>query len=143
MRRVADRFIEISQTIRHENRDCWEADMFGLVIALHEAGLDVHPLDDLGVCNNWEGHRDRLQKIIHYPARMLDDAGGPLWFKQDYTSSTESLPWRRPPLPTRARNALESRLLEILHVHVDRQERLCHSPDRAWALRTAAHMDSR
>ena len=143
MRCIVDRFIEISQVIRDGSPDCWEADMYGLVIAMLEAGLDVRTRDDLGVCNNWAGHRDRLPKIIHYSSSMLDHAGKRLWHKQDYTAPTRVRPWQRPPLPTSATNAVESRLLEIIHEHVDRQERVAKSQSRfAWERQTGASSDS-
>ena len=122
MRRIVRRFREISQTIRDENPDCWEADMYGLVIAMHEAGLRVETRDDLGVCNNWEQRTGPLPKLIHYPARVLDEDGQVLWSKQSYTPATRRFPWSRPPAPERAGNPLERRLLEVLHEHVDRQE---------------------
>ena len=55
------------------------------MIAIHDAGLKVRCIDDLGVCNNWDGYRKKAPRIIHYPAPMLDRDGERLWFKQDYT----------------------------------------------------------
>lgn len=122
MRRIVDRFIEISQAVRNDDRECWMADMYGLVIAILEAGLEVRTRNDLGVCNNWEPHRDRLPAIIHYTWPVFDANGRTVWFKRRYTHATLARPWRRPPLPTRATNVLEATLLTRIHEHVDRQE---------------------
>lgn len=132
MRRIVDRFIEVSHAIRADDRECWIADMFGLVIAMLEAGLEIHTRDDLGVCNSWERHRDRLPQIIHYPWPVFDADGKTLWFKQSYTPATKSRPWRRPPLPSRATSVVEEKLLTLIHEHVDRQEAAQESEGLAW-----------
>jgi hypothetical protein len=108
------------------------ADMYGLVIAILEAGLEVHTRDDLGVCNNWERYRDRLPRIIHYTWPVFDENGRTIWFKQSYTPATKSHPWRRPALPERATNVVEARLLARIHEHVDQQEQSVGSDGPTW-----------
>jgi len=122
MRRIVGRFLSLSHHIRNTHRDCWAADMWALVIAMLEGGLEIRTQDHLGVCNNWLDQRDEVPKIIHYPVPVLDREGEKVWFKQDYTGECLTRPWHRPPPPTRATNVTEELLLEILHEHVASQE---------------------
>ncbi len=120
MRRIVDRFIEISQRI-HDEDGCWGADMYALVITMLEDGLELETLDDLGVCNHWPASQNAHAKMVHYPWPIFDRDGRLIWFKQAYTPSTLTRPWSRPPLPGRATTAVEARLLEVLHAQIDRQ----------------------
>ena len=72
MRRIVGRFEALSHDIRRANPDCWESDMYGLAIAMHEAGLEVMTQDDLGVCNNWREQREGPARIAHYASPMYD-----------------------------------------------------------------------
>ncbi len=121
MRRVAPRFRDLAQTIRDENPECWEADMYALVIALLEGGLRLVAEEALGVCNNWKTHRERVPPIIHYPARVVDREDNEIWFKQSYTPLTRGRPWKRPAPAEHPTNPLERKLLELIHAHIDEQ----------------------
>ena len=124
IRRTIDRYIELCYEIR-ANEGVWEADMYALVIVAAEYGLQVRT-EQIAPCNNWPEFNELDTPMVHYPTRFLDREGASIWFKQEYTPSTQKTgqetPWQRPVAVERAASRLEGRVLETLHRYINQQQ---------------------
>ena len=91
--------------------------MYGFIIAVAEAGLKVK-LDNI----TWEKPDDgKLYDIIHYSGECKDNKNNEIFFKQDYTSNTETKPWKRPCDIDKADNERDKALLSLIHEYIDQQ----------------------
>ena len=114
MRQILDRFIDLCYKIKIKYNK-WESDMFALIIATVEYGLQIN-FEKLGCCNNWSKYRnDKEYPIIHYPGMMYNDKNEKIWFKQDYTRETYNKPWNNPPCEDQETNYIEKQLLKQIN----------------------------
>lgn len=123
MRAIVGSYGHFSAEIYHRTRD-WQSEMYALVMAMREAGLDCHAITALGTCNNWpDGVSDDPDApISHYTQIMTDRAGHEVWDKRKYTSCTLSMPWKRPPPHDKVARLTDQRSLQMLHRYIDWQE---------------------
>lgn len=122
MKRIMDRYISLSYEIR-EKEECWEADMYGLIIPMAEYNLDVKT-EIVGIFTRWKEYRDKLYSIIHYPHPIYSDEeeNNQIWFKQDYTKDTLTKPWKLPPDPKLATNITEKMLLAVIRDYIESEQ---------------------
>ena len=123
MRAIVESYDHYSAEIYQQTRD-WQSEMYALVMAMHEKGLECRTITALGPCNNWpDGIPDDLSApISHYTQAMKDCNGREVWDKRKYTPSTLSVPWQRPPPDDKAATLTDQRTLQMLHRYIDRQE---------------------
>ena len=105
LRKIIPRFKELSYKIRIET-GAWESDMWALIIATVENDIDIITRS-IGCCNNWDEYRNNDYPIIHYPAKIFDKYNNKIWWKQDYTTDTLQIPWKRPSLPNETTNKIK------------------------------------
>ena len=122
MKRIVDRYISVSYDIR-EKIKCWEADMYGLIIAMAEYNLKVKT-EVFGIFTAWKDYRDKLYSIIHYPNPIYSDKEdkNSIWFKQNYTKDTLTKPWKLPPDPRLATNITDKMLLAVIREYINTQQ---------------------
>ena len=111
---IVDRFINLTNKI-FKKYPKQEADMYGHIIAVAEAGLKVK-LDNIA-----EGKEDdrELYDIIHYCTEIKNK--NKIFFKQDYTPNTETKPWKRPCDIDKTVNKRDKALLSLIHEYIDQQ----------------------
>ena len=112
LKKIVNRFVEISYEI-HRNEGKWEADMYGIVIAALEMGLEIET-KEIGCCNNWKNQRNNDYAVVHYPGRMLNCKNENIWFKQDFTKDTLTKPWKLKVHPNETTNKIEYQLIQTI-----------------------------
>ena len=122
MRGIVDSYCKFSEEIYHRTRD-WLSEMYALVMAMSEAGLECHTTAALGTCNNWPDGlpNDSSAPISHYTQPMRDRNGSEVWDKRKYTPNTLSVPWQRPPHHDKVATLTDQRALRMLHRFIDWQ----------------------
>ena len=120
IRRTMDRYVELCQTIRREENK-WESDMFALVIVAAEFELEVSTRQ-LGVCNNWVPHNQLATPLVHFPSPFRAASSESIWFKQDFTASTETRPCTLELVPDRAQSRAEHAVLSTLRNFINQQK---------------------
>jgi len=64
----------------------WMADMSAFVTAIERKGLENIPIDNLGLCNNWDNNNDPDAPIMHYCQAIRNIDGKEIWGKRIYQS---------------------------------------------------------
>ncbi|MHC4844957.1 MAG: hypothetical protein ACYTCU_02225 [Planctomycetota bacterium] len=123
MRRIVDSFCRFTREL-YIRTGAWESEMYALVMAMSEAGLEVRTIPALATCNNWPGDLpdDPDACMTHYCQPMNDADGRRVWWKRQYTAGTMTTPWQRPPSPSRTSTLTDHRTLSALHRFIDWQE---------------------
>jgi hypothetical protein len=128
MRAIVEPYCRISEAVYMKTGN-WESEMYGHVMAMEKAGLQCHGIGALGTCNNWpDGLPDEPSApISHYCQGIKNHEGQEIWSKWNYTDSTTSLPWQRPPPAESAATLTDQRTLQMLHQFIDWQEKSGHA----------------
>lgn len=121
VRKTIDRYLELAYEIREKEKK-WESDMFALIIIAAEYGLDVQTRDDLGVCNTWEELNQQPSNIVHFPGPFIAADAEKIWFKQDFTRHTLTVPWQSIPNQNAAASRAEYAVLDTLKKFVNQQK---------------------
>jgi len=86
----------------------WMADMSAFQTAMVKHDLVMHPVENIGLCNNWDNNNDPSAPIMHYCQEIKDKDQKEIWYKRSYK------PWRSPPDSSSATNRVDRETLEIL-----------------------------
>jgi GDP-fucose protein O-fucosyltransferase len=121
LKKIVDRYLSLCYKMRLENHPhLWEAEMYSLIMATIEQGIEVKTVDNLGFCTTWAAREKYNNKkfvdsisLYHYPWDILNEDGNRLFNKQDYTSHTRGEKWDQID-PSKATTYLEQQFLQLI-----------------------------
>ena len=96
-----------------------DTDMYVFIMSIADSNLKTKPVNLANYHNNMNDNDPKY--IIHYWYDMLDNKNNKIFFKHDYTQSTETIPWKRPCDINKASNKRDKELLSLIHEYIDQQ----------------------
>jgi hypothetical protein len=127
MRRIIEDYIKYTSII-YKHESCWEAEMFGLIIAALKSNLKIIG-KNLGCCNNWKPQNQLNFNMVHYPGVMFNNLNEKIWFKQDFTKDTSSIPWTLNVTCDQTTNLIEYQLISTIKEYINIQKIKNTCPD--------------
>lgn len=105
--------VAFKKTLIH---DC---EMYAFIMSLADSNLKTKPVN---IANYFDNMNENDPKyIIHHMYEMKDDKNNKIFYKQDYTPSIETKPWKRPCDIDKASNKRDKVLLSLIHEYIDQQ----------------------
>ena len=93
--------------------------MYAFIMSLADSNLKTKPVN---IANYFDNMNENDPKyIIHHMYEMKDDKNNKIFYKQDYTPSIETKPWKRPCDIDKASNKRDKVLLSLIHEYIDQQ----------------------
>ena len=126
---IKDKYLEYSSDKLYYKKHNYFCEMYGFTQAVLDNKLKEIRIKNLG--SNWK-HRDgnyNNSKFYHY-CQQFKEEDKKIWWKQDYTSSTLSVPWKRPYAWEKCTDELYKGVLKTIHNLIDTQENNTYSEPR-------------
>lgn len=118
---IKDKYLEYSLDKSYYEKHNYHCEMFAFKQAIVDKGIKEIEIKNFG--SNWkhpDGNYDN-SKFYHYCQEFKENQKK-IWFKQDYTSSTLSVPWKRPHAWEKCTDELYKTVLKTIHSLIDTQE---------------------
>jgi len=97
----------------------WNSEMYGFIMSIADSNLKTKPVNIANYFHNMNENDPKY--IIHYMYAIKDDKNNTIFYKQDYTPSTETKPWKRPGDIDKTNNKRDKALLSLIHEYIDQQ----------------------
>ena len=108
LRTMIDDFVELSSKIYLEE-ECWEADMYAIVISAFKNNIKIEG-SNFGCCTNWNKYVNLDFKMVHYPSKIFNNKNNKIFYKQDFTKDTYTIPWILNISPNQTKNKINYQL---------------------------------
>ena len=127
LRTMIDDFVELSSKIYLEE-ECWEADMYAIVISAFKNNIKIEG-SNFGCCTNWNKYVNLDFKMVHYPSKIFNNKNNKIFYKQDFTKDTYTIPWILNISPNQTKNKINYQLIATIKEFISLQKIRTNCPD--------------